>query len=127
MEVPRLGVKSEIQLPAYATATASQDPSPVCDLHHGSWQCRILNPLSKTRDRTRNLMVPSPIHFPCATTGTPPVVNSIHIATYWPQGVGCWKYGKTVIMKSDFSELEGTLWSQSNLYGGFFWRGGSPF
>jgi len=30
MEVPRLAVKSELQLPAYATATASQDPSRVC-------------------------------------------------------------------------------------------------
>ena len=27
MEVPRLGVKSELQLPGYATATAMQDPS----------------------------------------------------------------------------------------------------
>ena len=31
MEVPMLGVESELQLPAYATATAS--PSLVCDLH----------------------------------------------------------------------------------------------
>ena len=27
MEVPRLGVESELQLPAYTTATATQDPS----------------------------------------------------------------------------------------------------
>ena len=27
MEVPRLGVKSKLHLPAYATATATQDPS----------------------------------------------------------------------------------------------------
>ena len=32
MEVPRLGVESELQLPAYTTATAAQDPSRVCDL-----------------------------------------------------------------------------------------------
>ena len=37
LEVPRLGVKSELQLPAYATATAMQDPSCVFDLHHNSW------------------------------------------------------------------------------------------
>ena len=55
VEVPRLGV----QLPAYATATAMRDPSRVCDLHHSSWQRRILNPLSKARDGTRNLMDPS--------------------------------------------------------------------
>ena len=33
-----------------ATAKATQDPSRVCNLHHGSWQCLILNPLSKARD-----------------------------------------------------------------------------
>ena len=32
------------------------------DLHHSSWQLQILNPLSKARDRTQNLMVPSQIH-----------------------------------------------------------------
>ena len=35
---------------AYTTATATLDLSHVCDLHHSSWQCRILNPLSETRD-----------------------------------------------------------------------------
>ena len=65
MEVPRLGVKSELQLPAYATATP--DPSHICDLHHSSQQRPILNPLSKARDQTLNLMVPSWIHFHCAT------------------------------------------------------------
>ena len=49
MEVPRLGVESELQLPAYATARAMQDPSCICDLHHSSWQCWILNPLSMPR------------------------------------------------------------------------------
>ena len=44
MEVPRLGVKSELQLLAYATATATPDPSLVCDLHHSSRQCWILSP-----------------------------------------------------------------------------------
>ena len=39
MEVPRLGVESELLLPAYTTATAM-------------W---ILNPLSKVRDQTRVL------------------------------------------------------------------------
>ena len=33
MEVPRLGVKSELQLLAYTTAIATPDPSGVCDLH----------------------------------------------------------------------------------------------
>ena len=55
MEVPRLGVKSELQLPAYTTATATPDPSPVCDLPHSSGQRRILNSLSEARDQTRVL------------------------------------------------------------------------
>ena len=72
MEVPRLGVQSELQLLAYyTTATATRDLSPVCDLHHSSWQCQILNPLSEARDRTHNLMVSSQIRFHCATMGTP--------------------------------------------------------
>ena len=63
MEVPRLGVELELQLLAYATATAMPNPSFVCDLHHSSRQSQILNPLRKARDRTHNLMVPSRIHF----------------------------------------------------------------
>ena len=50
VEVPRLGVKSELQLPAYATATATPDQSCICDLHHSSRQRWILKPLSKARD-----------------------------------------------------------------------------
>ena len=61
MEVPKLGVKSELQPPAYTKATATRDLSHVCNLHHSSWQRRIINPLSKCRDRTCNLMVPSQI------------------------------------------------------------------
>ena len=33
IEVPRLGVSLELRLPAYTTATATQDPSHVCNLH----------------------------------------------------------------------------------------------
>ena len=71
MEVPRLGAELELQLPAYATATATWDPSLICDLHHSSWQHQILNPLSKAKDPTCNLMVPSWIRFHCTTMGTP--------------------------------------------------------
>ena len=61
------GVQSELQLPAYTTATS--DPSHICDLHHSSQQRQILNPLLKARDRTLNLMVPCRSHFCCTTTG----------------------------------------------------------
>ena len=55
MEVPRLGVKSELQLPAYTTATTVWDPSCVYSLHHSSQQHRLLNPLSVAMDRTHIL------------------------------------------------------------------------
>uniref|UniRef100_A0A8D0MWT5 Large ribosomal subunit protein P1 n=1 Tax=Sus scrofa TaxID=9823 RepID=A0A8D0MWT5_PIG len=47
------------------------DLSHVFDLHHSSWQHRILNLLSEARDQTCNLMVPSGICSRCAMTGTP--------------------------------------------------------
>ena len=50
MEVPRLGVESEQQLPAYVIATAMPDPSHVCDLHYSSQQHWILNLLSEASD-----------------------------------------------------------------------------
>ena len=58
MEVPRLGVQSGLQLPAYTQPR----------------QHWILNPLSKARDWIRNLMVPSLIRFRCAMMGTPTIV-----------------------------------------------------
>ena len=47
------------------------DPSHLCDIDHSSRQHQIFNPLSEARNRTRNLMVPSWIHFRCTTMGTP--------------------------------------------------------
>ena len=61
MEIPRMGVKSELQLPAYTTAPATPDPSHACNLHHSSLQHRILNPLNEARDRTFVLVVTSQI------------------------------------------------------------------
>ena len=50
MEVPRLGVESELEMLAYTTATAMADPS------HSSWQRWSLNPLSEARNQTCSLM-----------------------------------------------------------------------
>ena len=47
----------------YTTATAMPEPSCVCNLHHSSWQHRMLNPLSEARDRTCVLMDTSQIRF----------------------------------------------------------------
>ena len=71
MEVPRLRVILELQLPAYTTATAAWDPSCVCDLHHSLWQHRILNPLSEARDQTHVLMDTSQFHYCLAMTRIP--------------------------------------------------------
>ena len=61
MEVPRPGVEAKLQLPACTTATATWDPSCLCNLHCSLQQhrarpgigpassqtlCRVLNPLS---------------------------------------------------------------------------------
>ena len=48
MEVPRLGVESELQLLAYATAVSTSQPH--------LWQHQILNPLGEARDQTRIFM-----------------------------------------------------------------------
>ena len=56
MEVPRLGVKSELQLPTYTTATATLDSNHICDLRQSLQQHQILNPLSEARDPTGILM-----------------------------------------------------------------------
>ena len=62
MEVPRPGVKLELQLPAYPTAIAMQYLNRVCDQHHGSWKCWILHPLSKARDWAHILMDTNQVH-----------------------------------------------------------------
>ena len=59
MEVPRPGAELELQLPA----TAMPDWSCICDLHHSSWQQRILNLLSKARDQTCILMDTSQVCY----------------------------------------------------------------
>ena len=50
MEVPRLGVKSELQLPIYTTAIAMPGQNYICDLHHSSLQSQLLNPLREAED-----------------------------------------------------------------------------
>ena len=63
MEVPRLGVESEQQLPVYTTAIATRVLSCIFDLHHSSWPHRILNPMSETWDGTCILRGISQVHY----------------------------------------------------------------
>ena len=105
MEVLRLGVKLELQLPAYTTTTATPDLSRVCDLHHSPWQHWILNPLSEARDQTRNLMVNSGIHFHCVRMGTPQKkfwcvwYNFLHFLCIGVHRASLWVYSFCQILK----------------------------
>ena len=69
MEAPRPGVHSELQLPAHATATASQDLSCICGLHHSSRQHWILTSLTEARDQTCIHMDTSWLHNPVSHSG----------------------------------------------------------
>jgi len=76
-EVPRLGVQSELQLLTYTTVTAMPDPNRICDLHHNSRWCQILNSLSEARDQTCILMDAGQINFHWTTTRTPDPAISV--------------------------------------------------
>ena len=71
VEVSRLGVHSELQLPASATATAMLDLSCVCNLQHSSHQCWILNPLSEARIEPTSTWILVRFVKSSAKTGTP--------------------------------------------------------
>ena len=45
--------------------------SPACDLHHSSWQCQILHPLSEAGDQSHILMDARRVRYRCAAIGTP--------------------------------------------------------
>ena len=64
MEVPRLGAAAGGLHHSY---NVGYEPC----LWSTPQKHQILNPLSKARDRTPNLMIPSWIHFHCATVGAP--------------------------------------------------------
>ena len=88
MEVPRLGVEWELQLPAYTTATAMQDPSWVCNLHHSC----ILNPLSKARGPPGLLMDTRRVLNPLSPNGN----SSLSFLTTWEISALCSVSGSMV-------------------------------
>ena len=65
--VSRLGVRSEVLLPA--TTTATSNPSLVCNLHHSSQQRHSLNRLSEVRDRTCIFMDTNHVLNPLSHSG----------------------------------------------------------
>ena len=94
MEVPRLGVESELelelQLLAYTTAIARQDLSCICDLHHSLGQRWILDPLSEARDQTHILTVTmlglNPLNH--SENSWPLVIDSTSNPSPLPRGPG---------------------------------------
>ena len=87
--VSGLRVKLDLQLPAYTTAIAMQNPSCVCDLPSISPHHQILKPLSEARDGTHNLMGTCQVHKPLSHNGnflrsalgvgTPPAFSTIFL------------------------------------------------
>ena len=78
MEIPRLGVELEVQLPAFTTATTMRiqvllPPAPQL------MATPILNALSEARDQTRNLMLPS---WTISTAPQPDLLIFVWIYTY---------------------------------------------
>ena len=79
------------------TATATWDLSCICNVHHSSGQCWILNPLSEARDWTCILMDPSQICFRWATMETPQC-HFVILPQYFmaelvmPSSVNKWSY-----------------------------------
>ena len=73
MEVLRLGVEPELQLPAHTTATAMPDPSRVMTYTTAHGNAASLTHSSEVRDWKLILMDTSQVNFRCTTTGTPSV------------------------------------------------------
>ena len=69
MEVPRLGIKSELQLPTDTTATANPDPSCICDLHYSSQQHGSLTHWGGPGIETHILMDTSWVYNPLSHNG----------------------------------------------------------
>ena len=91
MEVPRLGVESELQLQAYTTATATPDPSRICNLCRSLWQPGTLNPLREKGDRARSLTDTMSAQLAEPPRELPRVFDSLrsHIGTQgWYREVG---------------------------------------
>ena len=78
MEVPRLRVESELQLPTYTTATAVQDPSHICDLYHASWQCWMLSLMSNATDPAHTLRDTGRVLNPLSHNGNSQVYDYLY-------------------------------------------------
>ena len=83
LEVPSLGVKWELQLPANSNSGSVPGLQPI---HHRSRPRQLPNPLSEARDRIRILMNSSRIRFHCATMGPAALLLSTLCSDLFPVG-----------------------------------------
>ena len=74
MDVPRLGIYLELQLPVYDTVRAMPDPCHIFDLHHRSRQCWILNHWTRPGIKPASSWELFGFLFHWATMGTPRLV-----------------------------------------------------
>ena len=102
MEAPWLGVESELQLPAYATATATWNLSYICKLHHSSQKCQIPNPLSEARGQPCVLTDTSWARYRWATTGTCTIFIplDVHYKLVWGNSTAIFHFMKLHSEKS---------------------------
>ena len=117
MEVPRLEDESELQPPAYTTATAMPDLSHIRSLHHSSRQRWILSPLSEVRDGTHDLMVPSQFVSAAPRWELPLCIFKATLSVWIlaspsVQGGG-WLGGGPKALGVDFPQLRPGLWGSS--------------
>ena len=61
--VLNMNKQGAMTLLGHSHSNVGWDPGHVCDLHHSSWQCQILNALREARNGTCVLMDASQIHF----------------------------------------------------------------
>ena len=92
MEVPRLGGLFRATAASLHHSHSNVGSEPRLQPPPQLTACQILNPLIEARDRTCDLMVPSQIHFCCATMETPVSIfchASIpqHILNEMPQNI----------------------------------------
>ena len=78
MELPRLGVDLDLQLPPYTTATARPDLNRTCNLCWSLQQCQILNPLSEAMVWTHILMDTSQVCKLLRHNGNSQALRSTH-------------------------------------------------
>ena len=107
MYISRIGVESSQSFSCLLTpVTAIRDWSHICDLHHNSQKCQVLNPLGKARDQTWVLM------------DTTCVCNPWSHSDYSPKQLLC---SKIVSTKWKWKATQKIIWRHHMIQQSYFW------